>query len=100
MRPEKTAGRSASAGGRMGRLLRAIRVADRSYCTTGISAFNRPIAEGGFWNPERNWYVYWREADNSIHGDNLVTPVNFAAVAYGLCVAGLPENSGFKLLRD
>jgi hypothetical protein len=49
------------------------------------AAFNRPIAEGGFWNPERNWYVYWREADNSIHGDNLVTPVNFAAIAYGLC---------------
>jgi hypothetical protein len=48
-------------------------------------AFNRPIADGGFWNPERNWYVYWREADNSIHGDNLVTPVNFAAIAYGLC---------------
>ena len=49
------------------------------------AAFNKPIAEGGFWNPERNWYVYWREPDNSIHGDNLVTPVNFAAIAYGVC---------------
>lgn len=49
------------------------------------AAFNRPMNEGGFWNPERNWYVYWREADGSVHGDNLVTPVNFAAIAYGLC---------------
>ncbi len=49
------------------------------------AAFNRPVAEGGFWNPARNWYVYWREGDGSIHGDNLVTPVNFGAIAYGLC---------------
>lgn len=49
------------------------------------AAFNKPISDGGLWNPDRNWYVYWRESDNSIHGDNLVTPVNFAAVAYGLC---------------
>ncbi len=49
------------------------------------AAFNKPVAAGGFWNPERNWYVYWREPDGSVHGDNLVTPVNFAAIAYGLC---------------
>lgn len=49
------------------------------------AAFNRPVGEGGFWNPEHRWYVYWREPDGSIHGDNLVTPVNFAAIAYGLC---------------
>jgi Bacterial alpha-L-rhamnosidase 6 hairpin glycosidase domain len=49
------------------------------------AAFNKPIADGGFWNPGRGWYVYWREPDHSIHGDNLVTPVNFAAIAYGLC---------------
>lgn len=49
------------------------------------AAFNRPINEGGFWNPDRSWYVYWREPDGSVHGDNLVTPVNFAAIAYGLC---------------
>ena len=49
------------------------------------AAFNKPIAEGGFWNPANGWYVYWRNADRSIHGDNLVTPVNFAAIAYGLC---------------
>ncbi len=48
-------------------------------------AFNKPIAEGGFWNPDRRWYVYWRDKDGSIHGDNLCVPVNFMAVGYGLC---------------
>ncbi len=48
-------------------------------------AFNKPIAEGGFWNPNRKWYVYWRDKDGSIHGDNLVVPVNFMAIGYGLC---------------
>jgi hypothetical protein len=30
-------------------------------------------------------YVYWRDKDGSIHGDNLVTPVNFAVIAFGIC---------------
>jgi hypothetical protein len=49
------------------------------------ATFNRSIAEGGFWDPANQWYVYWREKDGSIHGNNLVTPVNFAAIGYGLC---------------
>jgi hypothetical protein len=48
-------------------------------------SFNRPIQSGGFWNPEKQWYIYWRDKDNSIHGNNLVTPVNFMAIAYGIC---------------
>lgn len=48
-------------------------------------SFNRTTDEGGFWNPLRKWYVHWRDKDNSIHGDNLVTFVNFMAIAYGLC---------------
>ncbi len=48
-------------------------------------AFNKPTTEGGLWNPQKNWYIYWRERDNSVHGDNLVMPVNFAALAYGVC---------------
>ena len=48
-------------------------------------SFNRPAGQGGFWDPTNQWYVYWREKDDSIHGDNLVTPVNFAAIGYGLC---------------
>ncbi|MCP9610704.1 hypothetical protein [Coprobacter tertius] len=49
------------------------------------SAFNKPVDQGGFWSPDKNQYVYWRDKDGSIHGDNLVTPVNFAAIAFGIC---------------
>jgi hypothetical protein len=49
------------------------------------ASFNRTTADGGFWDPENKWYVYWREKDGSIHGNNLVVPVNVAAVGYGLC---------------
>jgi hypothetical protein len=49
------------------------------------SSFNRTISEGGFWDPQKQWYVYWRDKDGSIHGNNLVTPVNFATIGYGLC---------------
>ena len=49
------------------------------------ASFNRSIEEGGFWNPTHKWYVHWRDKDNSIHGDNLVTFVNFMAIAYGIC---------------
>ncbi len=47
--------------------------------------FNKPVTEGGFWSPENKWYVYWLDKDRSVHGDNLVTPVNFMAIAYGIC---------------
>ncbi|RYG32598.1 hypothetical protein EON81_20275 [bacterium] len=49
------------------------------------ASFNRTIAEGGFWNPAKGWYVYWRDADDSVHGDNLVMPVNLTALADGIC---------------
>lgn len=49
------------------------------------SSFNRPISEGGFWDPANRWYAYWRDKDGSPHGDNLVIPVNFAAIGYRLC---------------
>ncbi len=48
-------------------------------------AFDRPTTEGGFWSADHSWYVYWREKDDSIHGDNLTVPVNLMAIAYGLC---------------
>lgn len=48
-------------------------------------AFNKPVEEGGFWLPAKKQYVYWRDRDGSVHGDNLVTPVNFAAIAFGIC---------------
>ena len=47
--------------------------------------FNLPIKEGGFWDPEKQWYIYWRDKDDKTHGSNLVMPVNFMAIAYGIC---------------
>lgn len=48
-------------------------------------AFNKPVEKGGFWLEEKKQYIYWRDKDGSLHGDNLVTPVNFAAIAFGIC---------------
>lgn len=63
----------------------AVRAAHyRSAAEKLKKAFQRPVSQGGFWNPDQGWFVYWRDRDGSIHGDNLVTPVNFCAVAYGL----------------
>ncbi|HEY4415473.1 MAG TPA: hypothetical protein VGO57_07260 [Verrucomicrobiae bacterium] len=57
----------------------------RAFAARLKTSFNRPIAEGGFWDPTNQWYVHWRDQDGSAHGNNLVTPVNFASIAYGLC---------------
>lgn len=51
-------------------------------------SFIKPVSQGGFWNPDKGWFVYWQDKDKSIHGDNLVTAVNFAAIAYGLATPG------------
>jgi len=48
-------------------------------------SFNKPTRQGGFWDEEKQCYIHWRDKDNSIHGNNLVTPVNFMAIAYGIC---------------
>ena len=48
------------------------------------AGFTRDIDDGGLWNPGEGFFVYWRDKDDSIHGNNFVTPVNFAAIAYGL----------------
>ncbi len=47
--------------------------------------FNKSLADGGLWDPDKGWYAHWRDKDGSVHGDNFVTPVNLMAVAYGLC---------------
>lgn len=48
-------------------------------------AFNKPVEAGGFWSDAKKQFVYWRDNDGSVHGDNLVTPVQFMAIASGLC---------------
>lgn len=64
----------------------AVRAASfRSAADRLKQSFNKAIGEGGFWDPDKKWYAYWRDKNGSIHGDNLVVPVNFAAIAYGLC---------------
>jgi len=57
----------------------------RAFAARLKTSFNRPVSEGGFWDPANQWYVYWRDKDETLHGNNLVTPVNFAAIAYGIC---------------
>ena len=47
--------------------------------------FNRKTSEGGFWDEQSKCYAYWRNKDGSVHGTNLVVPVNFSAIGYGLC---------------
>jgi len=49
------------------------------------AAFNKPVGEGGFWDADNHCYVHWIDRDKSIHGRNTVTPVNFMAIAYGIC---------------
>ncbi len=57
------------------------------------ASFNKPIGLGGFWDEQNNCYVHWREKDGSIHGDNMVTPVNFMAIGYGICDDTLRRNA-------
>ncbi len=58
-------------------------------------SFIKDIDDGGFWDPGKGWFAYWRNTtDGAIHGNNLVTPVNFAAIAYGLAT---PEQANRAL---
>lgn len=49
------------------------------------ATFNRNTSDGGFWNPDKQWFTYWREKDGSVYGNNFVSMVNFLAIGYGLC---------------
>ncbi|MDP4213581.1 MAG: trehalase family glycosidase [Bacteroidota bacterium] len=49
------------------------------------TSFNKPVSAGGFWDEEKGCYVHWLDKDGSAHGRNMVTPVNFMAIAYGIC---------------
>ena len=52
------------------------------------TSFNKPVTQGGFWDEEKKCYIHWRDKDGSIHGTNMVTPVNFMAIGYGICDDG------------
>lgn len=48
-------------------------------------SFNASTHDGGFWDEENKCYVHWRDKDKTIHGRNMVAPVNFMAIAYNIC---------------
>lgn len=49
------------------------------------TTFNKNTSDGGFWNPDKKWFAYWREKDGSVYGNNFVSMVNFLAIGYGIC---------------
>jgi hypothetical protein len=55
------------------------------YAAELKKSFNKSTDDGGFWNSKNKWYIHWLDKDNSVHGDNLVIPVNFMAIVYGIC---------------
>lgn len=56
-----------------------------ALASTLRTAFNKTVAEGGFWHPDSQCYVHWLEPDGTAYGANLNTMVNFLAIGYGLC---------------
>jgi hypothetical protein len=60
------------------------------------SSFNKPVSEGGFWDNTAHCYIHWRDKDGSTHGNNMVTPVNFMAIGYGIC----DDNARTKAILD
>ncbi|HEU4553330.1 MAG TPA: hypothetical protein VFS25_10870, partial [Chitinophaga sp.] len=60
------------------------------------ASFNKPVSNGGFWDKDNRCYVHWLDKNLQPHGRNMVTPVNFMAIAYGIC-----DNAGrAKLVLD
>lgn len=59
-------------------------------------SFNKPTTQGGFWDEEKQCYVHWKDKDGSIHGRNMVTPVNFMAISYDIC----EDESRKKIILD
>ena len=59
-------------------------------------SFNKPTSDGGFWDAEKKCFIHWRDKDGSVHGNNMVTPVNFMAIAYGIC----DDDARTKIILD
>ncbi|HZK95243.1 MAG TPA: hypothetical protein VFC67_13630 [Prolixibacteraceae bacterium] len=56
-----------------------------TYASELKTSFNKPTTAGGFWDETNKWYVHWLDKDKSAHGNNLMIPVNFMAITYGIC---------------
>ncbi len=63
----------------------ALAVRYRAAAAKLKARFNTATIDGGFWDDGNRWYVHWRDRDGSVHGNNLVTYINFMAIAYGIC---------------
>ena len=70
------------------------------YATALKISFNKPTSEGGFWDEKNKWYVHWLDKDGSVHGNNLVVPVNFMAIAYGICDNDLKKKAILDRVED
>ena len=68
----------------------------RQFAEKLKASFNKHVTEGGFWDDEKKCYIHWRDKDGSVHGNNMVTPVNFMAIAYGIC----DDDSRVRLILD
>jgi hypothetical protein len=64
------------------------------------TSFNWTTDEGGFWDRQNQWYVHWRDKDGSVHGNCLVTPVNLAAIGYGLCDDGARRDAILRRMEE
>ena len=60
------------------------------------TSFNKKTSAGGFWDDEKKCYIHWRDKDGSVHGNNMVTPVNFMAIAYSIC----DDSARIKMILD
>ena len=63
-------------------------------------SFNKSTSDGGFWDEKNKWYVHWLDKDGSVHGNNLVVPVNFMAIAYGICDNELKSKAILDRVED
>ena len=60
------------------------------------TSFNKPTSDGGFWDEAHRCYIHWRDHNGSIHGRNMVIPVNFMAIGYGIC----DDTARIKIILD
>ena len=70
------------------------------YAAELKKSFNKTTEEGGLWNKHNRWYIHWREKDNSVHGDNLVVPVNLMAIVYGICDDTIKRNTILNKIEE
>ena len=71
-----------------------------SYADKLKKSFNNSTDKGGFWDEKNKWYVHWLDKDKSVHGNNLVIPVNFMAIAYGICDDELKRKAILDKVED